>query len=49
MKKLAIAAISAASIFTASAAYAGWYDAFGYYHPTCGYVPGYWGPVWTCG
>jgi hypothetical protein len=39
MKKLALIAIAAASIFSTSAAYAGWYDSWGYYNPSCRWVP----------
>jgi len=48
MKNLALIAIAAVSIFSASAAYAGWYDPNGVYHQTCGWVPGSNGPVWVC-
>lgn len=46
MKKLAlIAAVAAAALVSTSAAYAGWYDAYGFYHPVCGYNA--WG-YWVC-
>ncbi|MGH6846246.1 MAG: hypothetical protein ACREC0_02060 [Methylocella sp.] len=41
MKKLAVAVIAAASIIATSAAYAGWYDTWGYYHCTWGWYYGY--------
>ncbi len=49
MKKLALIAIAAASMLSASTAFAGWYDAYGYYHPTCGYIQSSSGPIWVCG
>jgi hypothetical protein len=41
MKKLAFIVIATATILSASAAYAGWYDAYGFYHPSCGWWYGY--------
>jgi hypothetical protein len=49
MKKLIIAAFTATALLgTSAAAYAGWYDAYGYYHQTCGWVYTYNGPVYVC-
>jgi hypothetical protein len=36
MKKLVIAALASAALLVAgSSAFAGWYDGWGYYHPSC--------------
>ena len=41
-KLLLMIAGGAAVMMMTTAANAGYYDALGYYHPTC--VPGYWAP-----
>ena len=48
MKKLAIIAVAAASILSASTAYVDyWYN--GIYYVTCGWAPSFNGPVWVRG
>ena len=48
MKKFVIAALTAASILASSSAFAGWYDGFGYYNPSCGWVATVYGPQVFC-
>lgn len=45
-KKLFLVIVGSAAVMMTSAAYAGYYDPWGIYHPTiC--VPGYWvGTIW---
>jgi hypothetical protein len=39
MKKLVIAALASAALLAAgSSAFAGWFDAWGFYHPSCYYT-----------
>jgi hypothetical protein len=39
MKKLLVAALAGAALLVAgSSAFAGWYDAWGFYHPSCYYT-----------
>ncbi|MBT9292524.1 hypothetical protein [Prosthecodimorpha staleyi] len=49
-RKYATIAFAAAAMMLAAAgmAEAGYYDIYGFYHPTCHWVPGYFGPVWMC-
>ena len=51
MKKLALIAVAAASLFSASTAFAGYFIpnyAPIYVLPTCGWTSGFYGPVWVC-
>ena len=50
MKKLVVAAVATAALFAVSApAFAGFYDVYGYYHTTCGWVATPYGWVQQCG
>ena len=49
MKKFALATLAAAILVGAAVpAFAGFYDPFGIYHVTCGWVAGPFGPVAVC-
>ena len=42
LKKLLLMIAGGAGLLMATGAYAGYYDQWGIYHPTC--IPGYWAP-----
>jgi len=49
-RKYAALAFAAAAMLLAAAgvAEAGYYDIYGFYHPTCQWVPDYYSQVWLC-